>query len=664
MPVYTYKSTMPSLATIVAGISVPSDGSLTFSNDNLTLNKFVPAYLDRFVDGVKSNSNLVTDLDDNFSANAAYQYGIDTSTAEYYGVSYNATAAENVANMNKALQTSRVITINTPGQYLFGGPGQGSILLPSFGSIIAGAGVELILADGTAEPLIRSANSWHTTPITVPAAITYATETSSLIGTANATGIGTKHPAGTWVAIAGLDPTNNNNRAFMGVFKVRSATADQIKFHMATYPAGGGNSTTGAKVYPADTQMSIIGGIWDGNDLGQGSPGYPAGDPREHTIHFRNSQDIFVSNVQLRRGMSWSIGTNNIRDAIFERITGDLLTDGLGAADVLFQGSGGGRNVILRNVTGQAKDNLVAWSLDTVGTQTYVNHDAGNTYNIKFENITLQGNNACGVALWGNTNYRHHSFVIDGVSGHTNTEGMVKVDCGYANTAMLNTRGGKLTIKNVEGDCQGALVSVRSDGDWDHIEVDGVRNIRSNVWAAAPLVTFTRLTTTQVINKVELKNLQHVIAGTTLNKSGASVIITDTTINELVIDGMPTQRLGANVSLIAHTGTAGIIGNMYVSNVHATANASGDSFLVSCENTSASTCLTKLTVRDSTFTALDATGGIVRQAPSVKVLRVRSDNNTVLGGTGQVDAAAISSIVRDGTGMTIDVVSATNTVAN
>lgn len=592
---------------------------------------------------------------------AAWQEAGLIVDAEDIGVDYNAKAARNSALLTAALARYRLVTISKPGQYLFVGPGQESILIPKNTALVSLAGVELILADNSQTPLIRSAESWHSTPITLSGAIVFGSLGSGLSGTCSATGIGTKHPAGSWVAIVGLNHATVANRSYVGVFQVFSAPdANTIVVNLVDWPASSANSSTGALVYPVDTGMRIIGGLWDGNDVGQGAPGYPAGDPREHTMHFRHSQNVIVRDVEFRRGMSWSIGVNHIRDCTFEHLSGDLYTDGLGAADVLFQGSGGGRNVVVRDVAGSAKDNLVAWSLDVGG--VYANHYPGDTYDIKFEDIELQTQGVAGIAIWGNTDYRHNSFTVENVHGRTRSEGCVKVDCGYAPTSMLNARGGKLTIKNINGFCASSVVNIRSDGDWDHIEIDGVRNGRNNVHANAPLVLINRNTTTQVIDRVDIRNLQHVSAGSTINRSAPAVTITDTTINTLNIEKMPTMRLAANVALIAHTGTAGTIGKMVVSSVSAIANAAGDCCLVSCENTLAG-AIGQLTLRDSTFNAFDASGGLIRQSATGKVTKIRSDNNTITGSTGEVSAAVTvgSGVIRDGTGASLDVVSVVTT---
>jgi hypothetical protein len=569
-------------------------------------------------------------VSNNLATGTLPQPARNATQAEAAGVHYNNTAAQNTAAFNTALARRGLVSLMTPGQYMVGGPGQGGLLIPTGTTLIRGAGVELILADDSLTPILMNASAWHSTPITLSTGIVYGSGGNGLTGTCNHTGIGLKHPVGSWIAVLGLDPTAGAARAYQGVYQVFAATPDSITYNMIDVPPSGGNSPAGAMIYPADHDIRVIslGAVWDGNDSGQDTTGIPAGDPREHTLHFRNARNVIMSGGKFRRGMSWGIGANNIRDCTFEKFEGDLYGDGLGTAAVLFQGSGGGRNVLVQEVRGQSKDNLVAWSLDASG--VYQNHWGGDTHNIRFRKIESTGGNAPIVAIWGNTNYRHHSFEVDGVTGRTNVGGLVTVDCGYAPTSMLNTRGGWLRIKNLDGSCPGAPVTIRSDGDWEKIEVDGVRNSRA-ASEGVPLVNVLRLTTTQTIKRLDIKNLvhqSHLTSGGVFNRTGPAVAFANSNIDDLRIEGLAPMRLAANVSLIAHTGSAGTIKRAAVTGVAAESAAAGDSFIFSCENTNAG-ALGKLTLRDCDFVGTSASGGLVRKTATGYVTAVHRDNCTV-----------------------------------
>ena len=59
MPVYQYISNMPAVKDTIEGNTFFAGVYQTFAEDQYTLNKYVPARLDRYVDGVLSNQDLI-----------------------------------------------------------------------------------------------------------------------------------------------------------------------------------------------------------------------------------------------------------------------------------------------------------------------------------------------------------------------------------------------------------------------------------------------------------------------------------------------------------------------------------------------------------------------------------------------------------------------------
>lgn len=677
MTTYSYLSTMPTVTDNIEGVTFTAGIPISYSSDQLFLNKYVPARLDRYVDGVRSNADLVTNAI--LTQQLAYNYGIDTRSAEYYGVSYNATAAQNVANMNIALQKSRTVTLNTPGQYLIGGEG---IKIPSNTTLSLGADVELILANQTFAPII-SAERQFDPGIAATAAIAYGGSGVNFTGTITVSVNDTphlRHPVGSWIAIGGLDLSNQANRSYQGVYQVSAVTTTTITYWMIDTPPSGGNSTTGARVYPADTGIRVIGGMWDGNGVNNStSHPYYQGDPNSHIMSFRNTQDIIVHDVKFRRGYSWSIGTNNIRDATFRDLYGDLYGDGTGSANAIIQGSGGGRNVLIDGVSGTCEDNMVAWSLDTIGQNrtvstpstswTYQNHDNGDVYNLRIRNVHSAKNNAAIVNFWGNTHARYHLIDIDGVTGRVSGGAMVGVDNGFDQTDMYNTNGGILKIKNVVGESSAPAVSLRSNGTWDLVEIDTVR--MSRPVTATPAVTFTKRNagaivppatasvagTVQTIKRLVMKNIDCRIHLGTNNRTGPIAEITDTNIDELVVEGIPLMRINANTGIIIHSGTEGVIKQAIVSNVRGeVVGAFSDACLVKCDNSGAGAMGT-LVLRDSSlvgFTDGTTRGGLVHQPAGKIVVKVRLDNTPIPAIT---KTGSVGGCIREGSGMTIDTVS-------
>lgn len=575
----------------------------------------------------------------------------DSTAVEDFGVSYSNPASVNVAAFNRALARRGVVTLSKPGQYMIGGPGQGGLLIPSRTMLVCAEGVELILAAATYAPLIRNAQAFDLgTALTGP--IVYGGGGGSFTGTCSAPNIQLKHPVGSWIAILGLDVSNSNNRTYQGVYRVVSVGAGTITYEMIDIPPSGGNSTSGAIVYPADTGVRIFGGMWDGNFAGNNSGPFQKGDPNQWIIGLRNSQDTIVDGARFRRGTSWSAGANNVRDATFRNLQGDLFSLDP-QATTIFQGTGGARNVLIENVSGTCEDNMVAWSLDIPATWTYQNHWAGDVWDLCIRNIHSGANRAATVNLWGSTNCRFHSAEISNVTGRSNVNA-VSIDNGFSQTGLLNTRGGTLKIENVNASCGASPVNIRTDGDWDHIQVNGVQQ-RYVSAVSIPLVKVWKRPggTVQTLRRLDISNLNHYQPGTPIDRTGALVEIGDSNIGELTVDGIPTTRINAATGLVNFIGTEGVVGRAVVSNVNGVAISTGDRVLVRCENTNAG-ALGTLVLRDSVMTGFDASGGLVHQTATGKVARVRIDNTPV---PALVRAGNVGGVLRDGTGLTVDTVS-------
>lgn len=584
------------------------------------------------------------------------------SSAESAGVHWNAPATINVANFNKVLARKGVVSLMTPGQYLIGGSGQGGLKIPDNTALVLGHGVELILEDNTFQPLIQTLRQFDVgTPVV--GTIAYGGSDASITGTiSNTTDIHLKHPVGSWIAILGLDLSNQSNRSYQGVYQVSAVATNSITYEMTNVPPSDGNSTVGAIVYPVDNNIRIIGGMWDGNGANNrtGSP-YYQGDPHTHVLSFRNVQNLIVSGIQLRRGNSWGIGTNNIRDCTFRDLYGDLYGDGSGTANAILQGSGGARNVLVENVSGTCGDNMVAWSLDHTGTWTYQDHWYGDVYDLRIKNVHTNKSSAAPVMFWGNVNARYHSVTVDGVTGRSQAC-LVGIDNGFTATSMLNTSGGSFKIKNVCGEANSAVVAIRSDGVWDSLEIDGVHHTRPNT--GLPCVSFSKRPggTVQSFKRVDIRNCSAYIQGpgTTNNRTGPIIDIRDTNIDDLRISGLPLMRINAaNVGLVHFDGVEGVVKDAVVSDIRGQAIITGKTCLVRCANTGTG-ALGKLTLRDSVMTGFDASGGLVHQTATGKVAKVYIDNTPV---PALVQAGHLGGVLRDGTGMSIDTVSVTATAA-
>lgn len=562
---------------------------------------------------------------------------ISATSAERFGVDYNNSPSRNVRAFNAALQRRNFVTLTRPGQYLIGGPGEGGLIIPSNTTLVLADGVELIVADQTFQPLIRNENAFHPGTTLTGAAVQWVGP--GLRAIIDFPNIGLLHPVGTWIALLNLPNTNSNNRNYQGVYYVREATQNQIAFLLCGAPPSGGNSATGGIIYPADNNLRIIGGVWDGNETGQSGSGYQDGDPRQHIHSLRNVQNLIVRGPTYRKGEAWCFGSNNLRDFTVEDIQADTWSgNGAVLAHDIVHLAGGHRNGLIQRINADCDDNTIGMTLDDVVNNvgvpvSYVTaglYFPGDTYDITIRDIQGRTSEASIIALWGNTNYHHFSTTIERITAGRCNGSAVQLSAPYNPTNMLNCNGGMLTLRDVSGTFNTAPVRIVSDGVWDHVVLDNIRN--SNI-GTLPLVQVVRATTTQTISRLEINNVAQYVPGTGLNRSQPVVEIRDSNINDLEINGVPTQRFNANVSAVQFVGSAGSVLRATVAGVAGVANQAGDSFIVSCENTNA-TALNRLVVRDSTMVGNTATGGVVRQATTGRVTTVLVDNCAQTGGEG------------------------------
>jgi len=562
-------------------------------------------------------------------------------SAERYGVDYNATGAVNVAAFNQCLLDNRVVSIRKPGQYLIGGAGQSGLRIPKNTTLVCGDDVELILASGTYMPLIRNDNALTTSTITGVQVI-WDLGTPSFRCYIQYTGIELLYPVGSRFGLLGLAGSSGNNRGFQGIWKVQSVAANRIYFHLPTQPPSGGNSLATGVIYPVDTNIRIIGGMWDGNKAGN-SGVLSAGEPRSSIMSFRNAQDMIVRGVKFRRGHSWCCGTNNVRDVTISDIDTSTYTDiGDGGAHDIVHLAGGHRNVLVERITADCPDNIVGLTHDVLGAPggaNYPYYDPGDSYETTIRDIHGRETVTSIVALWGNIDYLHHSVTVEHVTGKS--PGAAVQLMTYPNTNMKGNSGGSLTVRDCNGLFAGGVLFMQGDGNWDTVVVDGCRSEAVN--GLAPLVAFRQGTSpdrVQTIKKVEIRNIRQAVPGSASGRTGSLVEITNTNIDDLTIEGLHGNLLAANASLITFTGTLGTVKRATVAKCSAASTAAGDSFIVSCENTNA-TALGMLTVRDCDMVGTTTTGGIVRQATAGRVTKIRSDNNTVTA------TENVSGIVRD-----------------
>lgn len=566
---------------------------------------------------------------------------------EASGVSYRNDGRTNARAFNRALARGGLITNMTPGQYIIGGdPETGGMIGNSNVTLLSGEGVEYILADQTFRPLFSNARAFAT-PITLTG-VSILWVGPSFRCQIIWPEIDVAYPAGSKFAVLGLLGSTAANRGYQGIWQVTDTVPGSIFFNLMGQPPSGGNSATGATIYPVDSTIKIIGGMWDGNEAGQSGTPYVDGDPYSSILSFRNTQNLIVSGVQFRKGAAWCIGTNNVRDVTVRDVDANTYSGvGVAGAHDIVHLAGGARNVLIERVTADCDDNTVGMTLDDIVNSVAVpipyaaRYWPGDTYDITIRDISSRDSNAATVALWGNNNYEHHNTLIERITGRATNGGVVQVLAGYAPTNMLNVNGGRLVLRDISGPVGGSVVNFSSDGVWNDIIIENLSNTGSG--PGQPVLLVNRVTTAQSIKSFKASNISQFIDGGPLQRTGPLVRVTDSNVEDFRLEGSPTQRVQANVSFVVFSGTTGTINRAVVEGFSGVSNSTtipagtSDTFIVSCENTNA-TALGNLAIRDSAMvggTALAVnTGGIFRQSTTGRVTNVLIENSQQTGGEG------------------------------
>jgi hypothetical protein len=112
MPTYSYKSNAPAVADVIEGILFSSGVLVNYGTDQLNLNKYVPTRLDRYVDGVLSNTDLVTPASVTNQERYESQSEVGLSAAEVFTVK-NLTAGIGIGTIMLVAKTNQVFTRNS-----------------------------------------------------------------------------------------------------------------------------------------------------------------------------------------------------------------------------------------------------------------------------------------------------------------------------------------------------------------------------------------------------------------------------------------------------------------------------------------------------------------------------------------------------------------------
>jgi hypothetical protein len=522
-----------------------------------------------------------------------------------------AAAAANLAAINTVLTAGGYVAISKPGRYYV----NGTILVPSNTEFNIAAGVEIYLADGSNCALLANANAF-TLGTAIGSAVNWVGNQPDYSATVVKTGIGNLYPVGSWIGI--LDLTSApNDQVFQGVWQVTAVTTttttnDTIKFSMTQQPVGGGNSTTGGKIYPADYNIRITGsGIFNGNGANQNPGGaiYYAGDPRTCGMWFRNAKNLTVDGPTVKRANSWGIGSNNVVDYFVRNVIGDAYNPTNISTDTVHL-AGQHRRVTIEKITGATSDNVVGLTIDKPSTivNSYSQfYCPGDMHQIVIRDIACSDNaqGVATVAIYGPTDYFFHSVYIDGVHGKA-TGAAVSV-AAYTPTAMLGCSGGRLDIRNVDANAVSQSVTLAGDGVWDTITIDSVRNETSQ-GGGAPMISLQNSGNgIQTIRELNISRLSSPLVNAGARTANL-IDIAASTVTALNLEKTETMPFGAAVSMIGLSGSTGSIGKISVDKCSMTTTSAVAASIVGVNS---AIPVSEINFANSRFTGTTATGSML-----------------------------------------------------
>lgn len=526
------------------------------------------------------------------------------------------TISMNTLLINSALAGGGVASITKPGVYLV----NATLFIPSFTELRLEMGVEVMLANNSNTALVANRNAF-TLGTPIGSAIAWFGGAPSFGARITRAGIGAQFPVGSFIGIMGLT-SSRNDQAFQGVWQVTLSNGSNIiEFNLDAQPPAGGNSTAGGSFWPADVGVFISGyGTLDGNAAGQafGPVVQFAGDPRSCLTWFRNVKGLGVTNVAIRRALSWGVASNNCVDVVVSKLRADTYRGPATFTTDSIHLAGGHRRVLIEGVQSRDSDNVVGLTIDKASTivNSYSQFYApGDTHSIVIRDTFVSDTAlAAVVGIWGPTDYLHNSVVVDGVHGKAG--GSVVALNPYTPTAMNGVTGGTLDIRNITALCNSSSVDLKGDGTWDTISIENLRNNTAN-GSVSPLIGIGQITSPQTIRQLRISRIFNPLGNGSGPRIGPAIDVGAANIDALDLVDIRGIQFGANVSLAAITGGAGTtLGSITLTNVSGISTASGSTGLV---NVSGATPIGRISFNTALLTGVGGTGFMLTLGASASV---------------------------------------------
>lgn len=545
------------------------------------------------------------------------------------------------ATLNTAAIQQR---LNRGGHVAFLNPGivwvNATLLIPSNTHIHIGAGVTIKKADGSSGGIFTNVAAQLTTAqaTTVPGAnISYGLgpDGSNYCGTVASTGIGAKHPLGSCVSVVVKGHIAGNsvaNRFWRGVWKVVESSANNIKFETRTVtPPGSSSPTESALIYPANENISITGpGAIDGNRANISIFTYAAGDPRGVVAWFRHVRGLTLDGFAVAPGVTWTIGTNYVRDYVVRGIHGDTRGAGAGGSADLIHLSGNHQQVVVEDIKGECGDNIIGMTIDitddpaNTGNYPAFNfpfQDPGDMWEISISRVHgfTAGAAVCG--LYGPPSYSYNDIVFDDISGFASAAVQL---APYVYTGMTSCVGSKLRVTNLHANCPGQQFLTVGVQNWGEIILDDINCVSVT---SAPAV---QLDGTGTIRRLSLRNFHYSPSNPGDVRSGPMVLISTQNVTQLEVGSSAGYSLGAGVPILSHTG-AGVIDRIIYSDITAVSSASGAGAI---HKSTGAGQIGSITFNSCTYTGVSSTGAMLDQGASALITTVNFNSSTVTAAAG------------------------------
>jgi hypothetical protein len=511
-------------------------------------------------------------------------------------------ASFNTTLFQAALDITGEVRITNPGTYYI----NSVLYIRSNTDVYLGDGVEIKVADNANCGVFTNTAARLTGTAISAGNITWTGSSPNFAATINQSGLSNDYPAGSFIGVLGI-----TDRGYQGVWEVLTATASGLTFKLASGCGGSGIAAGNSiKIFRADTNITIKGpGCINGNGLNQTL--YGVGDPRGCVVWFRNAKNVSIDGIQVKGGITWTLGSNNVNNYRVTNITGNTAYLNSKTTDIVHL-SGQHNQVVIENLNCTSIDNIVGLTIDlTTGTAyDFPFQSPGDMYDISVRNIHgISSAAICGI--YGPAAYRFHNLTFDNISGEGTSAFQL---ANYSYTNQNNCNGDKLLVKNLHANTSGPQLILTGIQNWGSIILD-------DVFCKNPQTNMVALQCTGNITQITLKNL--FCEGTF---TVPAIEITAPTIGALAIGNVEGQLLAAGVPFTLHSGTAAI-GRIAYDNVSVAA-ASGSSSL---HSVTGSGVVTSMVFNNCFFSGSGLTGSMFNQGSLAAYVAVTFNNCQLAG---------------------------------